>query len=256
MKSQSLRSPLFVRWPVLMLLYPRERMPLWLSMLVLALLAWGVAVWQAGMPIWGATTLALALLLAPVALKWRDDLVRYGPVVMILSVLLFTQGFHTIEHVTQAVQYYLLNWSPFRSSGLISSLNVEWVHFSWNWIVVGGILYLMKHGMRNRWAWLLLAWAVAHSLEHTYLFVRYLQVKQALLEFGLSEPAVAQALPGILGRDGLLSQGFYCKIPGITTSSRITIHFWWNAGEMTLLLLAANRFLRPLRPFGPSSITL
>jgi hypothetical protein len=231
------------RWPVLALLHPHARMRLLLFGLALGMIGWGMAIWQAGMPIWGATTLALALLLGPIALKWRDDWRSYGLVVMVLSVVLVLQGFHTIEHIVQAAQFYLFHWSPFRSSGLISSLNAEWVHFTWNWLVVGVMIYLMRQGMRNRWVWLLLVWAVAHSLEHTYLLVRYLQVREALLQFGLSDLAVAQALPGILGRDGLLAQGFACRIPGVTTASRLAVHFWWNVGEFTLLLLAANCFL-------------
>lgn len=244
MKAQSLLPTHPTHWPIWQLLHPRERAPLLLLASILALAAWGVAVWQAGMPIWGATTLALAFLGVPVALKWRDDWLRYGPVMTMLSVMLIMQSFHTVEHVVQAIQFYLLSWSPFRSSGLISSLNAEWVHFTWNWLVVAGVVYLFKHGMRNKWAWLLLIWAVAHSLEHTYLFIRYWQVKQALLEFGLSELAAAQALPGILGRDGWIAQNFYCNLPGITTGSRISIHFWWNMGEIVLLLLAGHYFLK------------
>lgn len=242
MNTQS--YPFFWRTPLWRLLSPQKHPMLLPMALIVALIAWGVAVWQAGMPLWGATTIALALVAVPVALKWRDDWLYYGPVIAALSILLYMQGFHTIEHLVQTVQYYFLGWSPFRSSGLISSLNAEWIHFSWNWIVVIGIVYLMTQGCRNRWAWLLIIWAVAHSLEHTYLFIRYLQVKQALLEFGLSEPAVAQALPGILGRDGWIAQTFYCNIPGITTASRISVHFWWNMGEIVLLVLAANKFLK------------
>ncbi len=211
--------------------------------MLVAVVLWGTAVWRAGLPTWGATSIAAAVLGVPLALKWHDDWHRFGAVIAVLSIVLVVQALHMVEHVIQVVQFYGLAWSPARSGGLISSLNVEWVHFIWNWLVVTAILYVMRGGVRNRWAWLLLMWAVAHSIEHTYLFVRYLQLRQALLAFGIPEPQVAQALPGLLGRDGLLGQTLNCQLPGLTTSSRVTVHFWWNAGEMTLLLCAANRHL-------------
>lgn len=232
------------RWPVLGLFHPHERARLLLVTLLLAALAWGLAVWRAGLPVWGATTIAAALLAGPLALKWQDDWKRVGATTTLLGVLLLLQGLHTIEHVVQVIQWYALAWSPARSGGLISSLNAEWVHFVWNWLVVAAILTVMRGGMRNGWAWLLLLWALAHSGEHSYLFARYLQIRQAMLDFGVPEPQVAQALPGILGRDGLLSQTLNCRIPGLTTTSRIAVHFWWNAGEIALLALAANRHLR------------
>lgn len=232
------------RWPLLLLLRPHRRLALSAVLLTAALAFWGVTVWRAGLPLWGATTVALAVAAVPVALKWRDDLTRYGVVVTGLGILLLVQGFHTVEHATQAVQFYLLALPPARSAGLLSSLNAEWVHFGWNWLVVAAVLLLMWGGMRNRWAWLLLFWAVAHSGEHSYLFVRYLQVREALLNFGLTEPEVAQALPGILGRDGWLARSGFCPLPGVTTFSRLAVHFWWNAGEILLLAVAGDRFLR------------
>ena len=78
------------RFPILVLLHPRERTRL-----------------VAG---------ALAALLPVAALKWRDDLRRYGVVVMVLSILLATQGFHSIEHAVQEIQYYVLHWPPCGSS--------------------------------------------------------------------------------------------------------------------------------------------
>jgi hypothetical protein len=67
----------------------------------------------------------------------------------------------------------------------------------------------------------------------------------------------AQGLPGILGRDGWLARSeltrgtFLCNLPGLTTASRLDVHFWWNVGETALLLLAGHSYLRgawaPLR---------
>jgi hypothetical protein len=62
----------------------------------------------------------------------------------------------------------------------------------------------------------------------------------------------AQGLPGVLGRDGWLARSqatqgtFLCRLPGVTTANRLDVHFWWNMGEIGLLLIAADRFLRRL----------
>jgi hypothetical protein len=249
--------------PVLALLHPRERTRLLTGALAAGLTLWCSAVWLMRQPVWVATALALAALLPVAALKWRDDLRRYGGLVMVLSILLVTQGFHSIEHAVQEIQYHVLNWPPFASSGLISAANAEWVHFLWNWLVIAIVVYLIRGGMRNIWSWLLLAWALAHALEHAYMFLRYLEVLGELRRLGFSNVS-AQGLPGVLGRDGWLARSattqgtFLCRLPGVTTAARIDVHFWWNTGEIALLLAAAHTFLRsqvwplavsPHRPF-------
>ncbi len=236
------------RDPLVQLLSPREHTRLVLTMSALGLLLWGALTWQVGMPVWGATTMVLGLLLVPGGLKWRADMRQHGVTIMILSVILTMQGFHSVEHLAQWIQYHVLHWQPQRSSGLISAANAEWVHFIWNWGVVGIFALLILRGVRNRWAWLLLGWSVAHTMEHTYMLVRYLQLKQELGLLGVPQIS-AQGLPGILGRDGLLSTNptlmqICGRVPGITTISRIDVHFWWNTGETLLLAATAHRFLR------------
>lgn len=232
-------------FPLLSLLHPRERTWLLASAATAALLVWSYAVWRAGMPIWGATTLALAVVTPAAVVKWRDDFRRWGAAVTFLSVLLAMQGFHTIEHAVQMVQYHVLKLPPFRSSGLISAANAEWVHFAWNWMIVACVLYLVWKGMRSPWAWLLLIWSVAHGLEHTYMLVRFYQAVDELNRLGIANSGLAQGLPGILGRDGWLAYSGICgRIPGLTTIPRLDVHFWWNAGEIVLLLLASHPFLK------------
>jgi hypothetical protein len=115
--------------------------------------------------------------------------------------------------------------------------------------VVFATIYLVRGGMRNLWAWLLLIWATAHALEHAYMFVRYLDLLRELQQMGFPQLS-AQGLPGVLGRDGWLARSeltqgtFLCRLPGVTTAIRLDVHFWWNIGEIALLLLAADRFLR------------
>lgn len=238
-----------MRYPLLALLHPREQTRLVMLLLPVGLLLWGLAALVVGMPIWGATTVTLSLLLVPGVLKWRMDLRRHGRTVMLLSVLLALQGFHSIEHVVQWLQYHWLGWLPQMSSGLISAANAEWVHFIWNWSVVTAVALLLAGGMHNRWAWALLVFAIAHASEHSYMMVRYLQLKAELGALGVPRVS-AQGLPGILGRDGWLARSpttqntFLCRIPGVTTINRIDVHFWWNSIETPLLFLAGHTFLR------------
>lgn len=249
MSTNFVQPPRGPRVPLLVLLNPREHTPVVIATVALGVLAGAAAMQMAGLPLWGATALLLALLLIPGALKWRADARRYGPTAMILSVLLVAQGFHAIEHIVQWVQYHLLHWSLRASSGLLSPANAEWVHFVWNWLVLVTVIVLIRGGMRNRWAWLLLAWAAAHTLEHSYLFVRHLIVLNDLGQLGV-RGITAQGLPGILGRDGWLARSeltrgtFLCALPGLTTATRLDVHFWWNVGETLLLLLAGHIYLR------------
>ncbi len=237
------------RFPLFDLLHPREQSRVIGLFLGVGIGTWGLLVWAAGMPIWGATSVALGLLLIPGFRKWRADGRLFGRTAMVLSMLIAMQGFHSLEHVVQWLQYHLLRWPAWWSTGLISAANAEWVHFIWNWAVVAVVLYLVRGGMRGWWAWALTAWVLAHALEHAYMLVRYLALKQELAALGV--PSVsAQGLPGILGRDGWLARSpttagtFLCRLPGLTTANRLDVHFWWNTGEIILLLGAAHVFLR------------
>jgi hypothetical protein len=216
----------------------RRRLALmFISSLALA----GVLVGVAGLPIWGGTIGVLAALLLPLGLKFHDDLERWGLAVCVLGVLLALQAFHTLEHIVQLVQFYVFNNPGINSQGLISSLNVEWVHFIWNWTVWGILVFLFFRGMRTVWVYPLLLWVTLHSLEHTFMLLNYLHVLAELEAFDLPAFQAAQVLPGILGKDGWLAQNsLLCRaIPGLTTLPRVAIHFYWNIGEMTLLLLTA-----------------
>jgi hypothetical protein len=223
----------------------RQRTTLFAAAACVGLLVAGVAVTRAGLPTWGGTLIFLGVIAVPASLKWRDDLVAWGVAACVLSVLLALQGFHTVEHIVQLVQFYILNRPGIESQGLISSLNVEWVHFIWNWLAWGCIAYLVRNGMKGVWGYPLLAWVTLHSLEHTYMLLHYLHVAAELGALGLPQFGAAQVLPGVLGRDGWLANNvLICRgIPGLTSLPRVAIHFYWNVGEMTLLLLAARESL-------------
>jgi hypothetical protein len=172
---------------------------------------------------------------------------RWNTPALLLAGLLVLQGFHMLEHTAQLVQYYALDLPPARAQGLLAALNVEWVHFIWNWLVWGCLAYLMARGWRTPLVWALIAWATLHALEHTYLLVRYLQVVAELRALGLPLFDSAEGLPGILGRNGWLAYSSFCgPVPGLSTAPRVAIHFGWNAGETLLLFLAAFRSASPL----------
>jgi hypothetical protein len=218
---------------------------------VIGMVLAGILVTRAGLPIWGGTFLFLGVIAVPVSLKWRDDLVSLGTAACVLSVLLALQGFHTIEHIVQLSQFYIFDRPGIESQGLISSLNVEWVHFIWNWLAWGLVAYLFKNGMRGVWSYPLMVWITLHTLEHTYMLLHYLHVAAEIGALGLPAFSAAQVLPGVLGRDGWLANNLLiCRgIPGLTTLPRVAIHFYWNVGEMTLLLLAAKEsFPKMIKP--------
>ena len=235
--------------PLLRLLHPREHTQHCLAATAIGVLIGMIGIRAFGWPLWVASAIALIAFLGPTALKWRMDWRRFGLTVTLLGALLTVQGLHTIEHIAQWLQYHVLFWSMRQSSGLISPANAEWVHFVWNWGVLISVIFLVRGGLRNVWAGFLLGVALAHTLEHTYAFVRYLMVLSELHELGVTN-ITAQGLPGILGRDGWLARSAWtqgtilCSLPGLTTAIRLDVHFWWNVVEMTLLSLAGHFYLR------------
>lgn len=230
------------------LVYPREYTLAFVITFVVSAALAAVLMRMWALPLWGATAGVLALLLIPAVPKWMADRRKYGLAAMVIAVLMAAQGFHSVEHLAQWIQYHILRWPSWKASGLISPANAEWVHFVWNWLVLATIVYLMRGGMRNTWAWLLLAWATAHTFEHSYMMARYVMTLRDLQQLGVSAVA-AQGLPGVLGRDGWLASSaatqntFLCRLPGLTTAPRLDVHFWWNLGEVLLLIPAANRFM-------------
>ena len=236
--------------PVWRLLHPRQHIKASVAALLIGLALGTFAVLVLRFPAWTFTAIVLATLLPIGIAKWREDAKLFGAWVGVLSALIMFQGVHTIEHLVQWAQYHVLFWTARQSSGLVSAANAEWVHFVWNWGVLIVIALLMVKGkLRNVWAVALLVVAGLHAVEHTYTFIRHIEVLDELRRLGVTT-ITAQGLPGIVGRDGWLARSpltqgtFLCSLPGITTAIRLDVHFWWNAIEMVLLLAAAHVFLR------------
>jgi hypothetical protein len=185
--------------PLFQLLHPRRYTRAALISLAVGLVLGILTMQYAGVQRWVATAIVLVVMLPVGVLKFRDDRRLFGTTVMLLSILLTSQGAHTIEHIVQWVQYHVLFWTMRQSNGLLSAANAEWVHFVWNWGVLLMVVALVWGGMRNFWAYILLGITVAHTFEHTYLFIRHLQVLGELRTLGVTT-VTAQGLPGILGR--------------------------------------------------------
>lgn len=235
--------------PIVILINPGVSTRLILGSLLVGVCGGMLAMRLAAIPVWGVVLAVLVLLMVAAIPKWQADQRHYGTPVMVLSILVAAQGFHTVEHIAQIIQYHVLGWSARAAVGLISPANAEWVHFTWNWLVLVVVIYLFRAGMRGWSGWALLIWSGAHTFEHSYLMLRYMQMLAELRELGITNLS-AQGLPGIVGRDGWLARSdltrgtFLCTLPGLATAPRLDVHFWWNAGEMLLALFAAGPFLK------------
>ncbi len=234
--------------PVLSLLNPRETTK-WFALTVpIGLLCGAFGITFMKFPLWAAVLALLVAVMPALVIKWRADGMKYGKRIMLISILLTAQGLHSVEHIAQWAEYHVFNFTLRQSNGLLSPANAEWVHFVWNWVVLFAIIAIIASGMRNIWAWILLFVAVTHTIEHSYSFIRYLQILSELGSMGVTNIS-AQGLPGILGRDGWLARSpltqgtIWCGIPGLTTAERLDLHFWWNVIEMTFTVLASHVYL-------------
>lgn len=224
------------------LLHPGSYTPFIITALALAVSLGSFLLGSGLTSLSNASLLAFGVALTPVTVKWWLERRYWGTGATALSILLVLQGLHTLEHIAQVVQYYLLGWPAGRSLGLVTAANAEWLHFAWNAGVLAGVIFLFAKGLRNKWMVALLGWALLHTLEHSYLLLRYFQVLAELRTLGLAPVPALQSLPGVLGKDGLLSLSSWCgNLSGLTTAPRVLVHFWWNAGEIALLGLAARQ---------------
>lgn len=242
-----------VRLPLLTLLETRQHTRLVFGSLALALTAaFGVRT-LADWHVWQAVALVMAIMIVPLSIKWRADAQRFGLTAAVAGAYVTVQSLHTTEHITQWIQRHVLNRPLRASNGLLSPANAEWIHFVWNWLVLLTIFWLVFRGMRSWWVVPLVLWATAHSLEHTYLFVRYLQVTSELHRLGF-DGVTAQGLPGVIGGGGWLDLNAgtrldtICGLPFLTTANRLDAHAVWNTGEVLLLLMPVHRLLRAKVP--------
>ena len=125
-------QPSTIQRSLLALLHPRGQARLFGAALAAAVVLGWLSITRLSVPLWSAAILGVALLAVPALRKWHRDRQSLGSPAMVLSILLVTQSLHTVEHIAQWLQYHVLDWPLTASSGIISPLNAEIVHFTWN----------------------------------------------------------------------------------------------------------------------------
>jgi hypothetical protein len=150
------------------------------------------------------------------AAAYADRLVA-TPWMALLGFLAVSQTAHLLEHVAQMVQIHVLHLSGANAQGIVGQLNIEWVHFIWNALVLVTLLVLLPHFRTNPWLIALTPLAAWHFVEHSVMIATYIQT-------GVS------GTPGLLSSGGLLFGGLPITRPDL--------HFLYNLVETAPLLAA------------------
>jgi hypothetical protein len=194
---------------------------------VTALVSSGLQVMAVGLgwPLQATLQLVLlpwvALLVWELACAYRD---RFW--LGLFTTLLVFQGGHFMEHIIQMWQIHVLNLQGPDARGLVSVLDVEWVHFVFNsWVLLASALLLYRFG-RSRWLWAMVIFSGWHEIEHAYLLRVFLTTGQA-------------GTPGLLAQGGAILGGL--PIP------RADLHFLYNLVEVALLAAAFRSLHLPSR---------
>lgn len=150
------------------------------------------------------------------AAGYPDRLVA-TPWIAFLGFLALSQTAHLLEHIAQMVQIHVLHLTGAGAQGIVGQLNIEWVHFTWNVLVLVSLLVLLPHFPRNPWLIAVTPLAAWHFVEHSVMIATYLQT-------------------GVAGTPGLLSSGGL--LVGGLPISRPDLHFLYNLVETVPLLFA------------------
>jgi hypothetical protein len=147
---------------------------------------------------------------------YADRLVA-TPWLAFLGFLALSQTAHLFEHVAQMVQIHVLHLSGANAQGIVGQLNIEWVHFIWNALVLITLVALLPHFRSKPWLIALTPLAAWHFVEHSVMIATYLRT-------GVS------GTPGLLSSGGLLLGGLPIARPDL--------HFLYNLVETVPLLFA------------------
>jgi hypothetical protein len=147
---------------------------------------------------------------------YADRLVA-TPWLALLGFLAISQTAHLFEHVAQMVQIHVLHLVGANAQGIVGQLNIEWVHFIWNAIVLVTLLVLLPHFRTNPWLIAVTPLAAWHFVEHSVMIATYMQTG-------------VPGTPGLLSSGGLLFGGLPIARPDL--------HFVYNLVE-TIPLMAA-----------------
>jgi hypothetical protein len=72
---------------------------------------------------------------------------------ILFYVLVVTQSAHFVEHIAQMIQIHVLGLQGAAARGIVGALNIEWVHFTWNVIVVVAAVALLVRFKEIPWLW-------------------------------------------------------------------------------------------------------
>ena len=147
---------------------------------------------------------------------YADRLVA-TPWTLLLGFLAVSQTAHLFEHIAQMIQIHVLHLSGASAQGIVGQLNIEWVHFIWNGLVLVTLLALLPHFRTNPWLIAVTPLAAWHFVEHSVMIATYIQT-------GVS------GSPGLLSSGGLLFGGLPIARPDL--------HFLYNLDETVPLLFA------------------
>jgi len=111
---------------------------------------------------------------------YADRLVA-TPWIALLGFLALSQAAHLLEHVAQMVQIHMLHLSGANAQGIVGQLNIEWVHFTWNALVLVTLLVLLPRFPTNPWLIAVTPLAAWHFVDHSVMIATYVQT-------GVSEP--------------------------------------------------------------------
>jgi len=137
--------------------------------------------------------------------------------------LLLAQTGHLLEHVAQMVQIHTLGLTGSDARGIVGQLDIEWVHFVWNAVVVVLLGILLFHFRSNGWLVAAGVFAAWHLVEHDVIMVSFLAT-------------------GIPGSPGLLAAGG--ALGGGLPVSRPDLHFLYNVVETALIAVAYRSQVR------------
>lgn len=169
------------------------------SSLISALLIF--AFWIDGWSIWLLGLLLIAAWMPLVFSNMRKIFPLSAGLAMLYIMVMF-QGAHTIEHLAQMYELHILGLPAPKAQGIISFLNIEWVHLIWNtWVLamVGWLLFIYP---RSFLLWALFIFAIYHEAEHVYMVSLYIKT-------GIP------GNPGLLARGGLIGGGLPIARPDL-----------------------------------------
>jgi hypothetical protein len=134
---------------------------------------------------------------------------------------------HWAEHITQAVQIWVLHWPVPQAKGALGFLfpvlvTKEWLHYGYALVMLAGLFLLRKGFVGRSHTWWMIAFGIQfwHHIEHLLLFI---QAQSGTFFFGRAVPtSVAQLL-----------------------FPRVELHLFYNTIVFIPMLIAVYYHLRP-----------